>query len=123
LAPGLLLVLVILIAVAGIIWLRLRKRPTPQEIERQRRLAIHQEGKIANGQIIDVVTELEAASIVYSYSIAGVLYTASQDVTDLQDKLPADRMSMIGAVSIKFVPRNPANSIVLCEEWTGLRNR
>jgi hypothetical protein len=132
LAPGL-LVLVILIAVAGIIWLRLRKRPTPQEIERQRRIAIHQEGKIANGQIIDVVsepkatepkaTEPHAASIVYSYSIAGVLYTASQDVTDLQDKLPADRMSMIGAVSIKFVPRNPANSIVLCEEWTGLRNR
>ena len=126
-APGF-LVLVILIAVAAIIWLRLRKRPTPQEIERQRRLAIHQEGKIANGQIIDVVTEPkatepDAASIVYSYSIAGVLYTASQDVTDLQDKLPADRMSMIGAVSIKFVPRNPANSIVLCEEWTGLRNR
>jgi hypothetical protein len=127
LAPGL-LVLVILIAVAGIAWLRLRKRPTPQEIERQRRLAIHREGKIGNGQIIDVVTESEAtepetASIVYSYSVAGVVYTASQDVTDLQDKLPADRMSMVGAVSVKFVPRNPANSIVLCEEWTGLRNR
>jgi hypothetical protein len=123
LAPGLLLVLVILIAVAGIIWLRLRKRPTPQEIERQRRLSIHQDGKIGNGQIIDIVTESEATSIVYSYSIAGVVYTASQDVTDLQDKLPADRMSMVGAVSVKFVPRNPANSIVLCEEWTGLRNR
>jgi hypothetical protein len=122
LAPAL-LVLVILIAVAGIIWLRLRKRPTPQEIERQRRMAIHREGKIGNGQIIDVITEPETASIVYSYSVAGVVYTASQDVTDLQDKLPADRMSMVGAVSVKFVPRNPANSIVLCEEWTGLRNR
>jgi hypothetical protein len=122
LAPEL-LVFVILIAVAGIIWLRLRKRPTPQEIERQRRMAIHQEGKIGNGQIIDVVSESEAISIVYSYSIAGVVYTASQDVTDLHDKLPADRMSMVGAVSVKFVPRNPANSIVLCEEWTGLRNR
>jgi hypothetical protein len=122
LAPGL-LVVVILIAVAAIIWLRLRKRPTAQEIERQRRIAIQREGKIGNGQIIDVVSEPEAASIVYSYSVAGVIYTASQDVTDLQDKLPADRMSMVGAVSVKFVPRNPANSIVLCEEWTGLRNR
>jgi hypothetical protein len=111
------------IAVAAIIWLRLRKRPTPQEIERQRRMAIHREGKIGNGQIIDVVTEPETSSIVYSYSVAGVVYTASQDVTDLQDKLPADRMSMVGAISVKFVPRNPANSIVLCEEWTGLRNR
>jgi len=127
LASGL-LVVVILIAVAAIAWLGLRKRPTPREIERKRRLDIQREGKIANGQIIDVVTkpeatETEAASIVYSYSVAGVVYTASQDVTDLQDKLPADRMSMVGAVSVKFVPRNPANSIVLCEEWTGLRNR
>jgi hypothetical protein len=122
LAPEL-LVFVILISLAGIIWLRLRKRPTPREIERQRRLAIHQEGKIGNGQIVDVVTESDATSIVYSYSVAGVIYTASQDVTDLQDKLPADRMSMVGAVSVKFVPRNPANSMVLCEEWTGLRNR
>jgi hypothetical protein len=123
LAPWFLLVPVILIAVAAIIWLRLRKRPTPREIEHQRRLAIHREGKIGNGQIVDVVTEPETASIVYSYSVAGVIYTASQDVTDLQDKLPADRMSMVGAVSVKFAPRNPANSIVLCEEWSGLRNR
>jgi hypothetical protein len=123
LAPGLFLVLVVLIAVAAIVWLRLRKRPTPQEIERQRRMAIHQEGKLGNGQIIDVVTEPETASVVYSYSVAGVVYTASQDVTDLQNKLPTDRMSMVGAVSVKFVPRNPANSIVLCEEWSGLRNR
>jgi hypothetical protein len=123
LTPGLLLVLVIVVAVAAIIWLRLRNRPTPQEIERQRRMAIHQEGKIGNGQIVDVVTEPAATAIVYSYSVAGVVYTASQDVTDLHDKLPADRMAMVGAVSVKFVPRNPANSIVLCEEWTGLRNR
>ena len=120
--PGL-LVLVILIAVAATAWLVLRKRPTPQEVERRRRLAIHRDGKIGNGQIIDVVTEAEAVSIVYSYSVAGMTYTASQDVSDLQDKLPVDRMSMVGAVSVRFVPRNPANSIVLCEEWTGLRNR
>lgn len=84
-------------------------------------MAIHKDGKIGNGQIIDVVTEPEAASVVYSYRVAGVEYTASQDVTDLQDNLPADRMSLVGAVSVKFAPRNPANSIVLCEEWTGLR--
>jgi hypothetical protein len=70
-------VLIILIAVAAIIWLRLRKRPTPQEIERQRRMAIHREGKMGNGQVIDVVTEPkatepESVSIVYSYSVAGV---------------------------------------------------
>jgi hypothetical protein len=96
----------------------LRRRPTPQELERLRRLAIHREGKLGDGEIVDV----DDASIIYSYSVAGVGYMASQDVTDLRGKLPADPMSMIGPAGIKFNPRNPANSIVLCEEWSGLRN-
>jgi hypothetical protein len=114
-----LLIFVILIAAGGLAWLRFRKRPTPQEIERRRRLAIHHDGKMGDGQIIDV----EGAAIVYSYSVAGVGYTATQDIADLEDRLPRDRMSMVGAISVKFDPRNPANSIVLCEEWSGLRFR
>ncbi len=114
-----LLVALTLLAAGLVAWLRLKPRPTPAELERRRRMTIHRNGKMGDGAIIDV----EGASIVYSYSVAGVVYQASQDVTDLEDKLPADRMSMVGAVSIKFDPRNPANSIVLCEEWTGLRNR
>ena len=115
-----LLVFVIVIAGGAIAWLAFfKRRPTPAEIERQRRTAINSDGKMGDGEIIDV----EEASVVYSYSVAGVVYTASQDITDLQDKLPADRMSMVGAISIKFDPRNPANSIVLCEAWSGLRTR
>jgi hypothetical protein len=114
-----LLVSVILIAAGGIVWLRLRKGPTAQEIERRRRLAIHRNGKMGDGEIIDV----EGWSIVYSYSVAGAGYTATQDITDLEDRLPQYRMSMVGAVSVKFDPHNPANSIVLCEEWSGLRTR
>ena len=89
------------------------------KIERLRRLMINRLGKLGDGQILDVEGDL----IVYSYSVAGVVYTASQDTTNLEQKLPADRMSMVGPVSVKFDPRNPANSIVLCEEWSGLRNR
>jgi len=37
--------------------------------------------------------------------------------------LPADRMSMVGPASVKYDPRNPANSIVLCEQWSGLRGK
>lgn len=84
-----------------------------------RRLAVHREGKLGDGEILDV----EGFSIVYSYSVAGVVYTTSQDATNLEAKLPPDRMSIVGPVSVKFNPRNPANSIVLCEEWSGLRNR
>jgi hypothetical protein len=97
----------------------LRGRPTPEELERRRRATIHRMGKMGDGEIIDV----ETASIVYSYSVAGVVYTASQDLAALQSLLPRDPMTMVGPVSVKFDPRNPANSIVLCEDWTGLRNR
>jgi hypothetical protein len=119
--PGWAAVLVFVILLGGgfVAWHYLRRRPTPEEIERLRRLMINRLGKLGDGQILDVEGDL----IVYSYSVAGVVYTASQDTTNLEQKLPADRMSMVGPVSVKFDPRNPANSIVLCEEWSGLRNR
>jgi hypothetical protein len=53
--------------------------------------------------------------------VGGVGYTAAQDVMSLEALLPSHRMSMIGPALVKFDPRNPANSIVLCEEWSGLR--
>ena len=95
-----------------------RKKPTPDEIERRRRVLVHQTGKLGDGEIVDV----DGPVLVYSYSVAGVTYMVSQDATALESHLPTDRMSLIGPVLIKFVPRNPANSIVLCEEWNGLRN-
>lgn len=99
----------------------LRNRPTPEELERRRRQNLYREGKMGDGEIVDV--ETNAAAIVYSYSVAGVVYTASQDVSSLQSALPTDVMTMVGPVSVKFDPRNPANSIVLCEDWSGLRSR
>lgn len=99
----------------------LKRRPTPEELERRRRAKLHREGKMGDGEIIDV--ETGSASIFYSYSVAGVAYAASQDVSALRPLLPPDPMTMVGPVSIKFDPRNPADSMVLCEEWSGLRKR
>lgn len=98
-----------------------RKRPSPDELERRRRMHINQTGKMGDGEIVDVAKE--SWSIVYSYTVAGVVYTASQDLTALQSALPEDLMTMVGPVSIRFDPRNPANSIVICENWSGLRNK
>jgi hypothetical protein len=95
-----------------------RKKPGPDELERRRRMLIHQTGKLSDGEILDV----DGLLILYSYSVAGVSYTVSQDATAIETLLPADRMSMVGPVLIKFIPRNPANSIVLCEGWNGVRN-
>lgn len=108
-------------AVVYAVWNYLRRRPTPEELERRRRATLHRQGKMGDGEIVDV--EAASASIVYSYSVAGVVYTASQDMVSLQSLLPSDVMTMVGPVSVKFDPRNPANSIVLCEDWSGLRNR
>jgi hypothetical protein len=108
------------IAVGGFAFRRyLRNRPTPDEIERRRREALHGGGKICDGEIIDV----EGPSIIYSYSVAGVGYTAAQDVAPLESLLPEDPISMIGPVTLKYDPRNPANSIVMCERWSGLRRQ
>lgn len=99
----------------------LRGRPSPEELERARRTSLNRDGKMGDGEIVDV--ETDALSIVYTYSVAGVIYTASQDVSTLQSLLPREVMTMVGPVSVKFDPRNPANSIVLCEEWSGLRSK
>lgn len=114
---------VLAVALAALIPLFLllgrRKRATPEEIERRRRLAVQAGGKTGDGEIIDV----NGNSLVYSYSVAGVNYTAAQDATELRAMLPPDPMSLLGPISLKFDPRNPANSIVLCEQWSGLRMR
>jgi len=107
----------IVVAVAVIVLLRFRKRPTPEELERRRRELIHATGKIGDGEVLD----LDGANLFYSYSVAGVGYTVSQDVSAVMAHVPEDRMAILGPVSVKFLRRNPANSIVLCEEWTGFR--
>jgi hypothetical protein len=109
------------VAVAYAIRRHLRGRPSPEALERARRAVLHRDGKMGDGEIVDVDTDV--SSIVFSYSVAGVIYTASQDVSALKTLLPLEMMTMVGPVSVKFDPRNPANSMVLCEEWSGLRTR
>ncbi len=61
------------------------------------------------------------SALYYSYSIGGVQYEASQDVTALRHLLPPEPERLIGLASLKYAPRNPANSILICERWSGLR--
>lgn len=107
----------LILLVAPGIWQYGRTRPTPEEIERRRRLAVSRTGKLGVGEILD----MEGSLILYSYVVAGVHYSNSQDVSSLEALLPAERMQIPGHVGIKFNPRIPANSIVICEEWSGLR--
>ncbi|SRR5579871_622991 len=95
----------------------IKGRPTEAELERRRRNDLHTRGKMGDANLLEYRDHM----VMYSYDIGGVEYMASQDLSGLEPQLPADRWSTIGPVSIKYDPRNPANSIVLSEEWSGLR--
>lgn len=103
-----------LLALAG--WIVYRRRLTPQEKERRRRMALNRWQRTVEGLVLDAAADL----IQYQYELRGVAYSASQDVSTLRHLLPDDPARLAGPVNVKYDPRNPANSIVLCEEWSGL---
>ena len=85
--------------------------------ERRRRLSIHQQGRLGEA----FITGFEEALLFYSYSIGGVQYESSQDISAIRDRLPAEPERLLGVAKMKYMMNNPANSILLCEEWSGLR--
>ena len=97
-------------------WIVHGRRLTPEEKERRRRFALNQHRRTVEG----FLTETGEAALYYHYELAGVEYSASQDVTALAGKMPADLTRLMGPVSVKYDPRNPANSIIICEDWSGL---
>ena len=74
-------------------------------------------GKTGDANLVDIHDHL----LVYSYAVRGVEYTASQDISRLKPFMPDD-VALLGPICVKYDPRNPANSIVLAEEWSGLRS-
>jgi hypothetical protein len=109
---GVLTILVALIAYRA--WKLSRISPAERERRRRARLA-------ANGKTGDATLgELRGEMLFYSYNVRGVEYTACQDISLLKAMLPSE-FSAAGPVSVKYDPRNPANSIVLAEKWSGLR--
>ena len=83
----------------------------------RRRLTVNAQGRLGDATI----TEVQDNIIFYSYSVRGVTYTASQDISQLRAHIASDLEKLIGPVSLKYSPRNPANSIIVCEDWSGLR--
>jgi hypothetical protein len=113
-----------LVAVA--IWLAMRNRPTAEELERARRSFLVQSGRILDGMLLDVC-EVEAEDgrtltmLLYSYRIAGVDYESSQDITEMRGVVDAAQVRAGFPCSIRYQPGSPQNSIVVAEEWSGLR--
>ncbi|MGD0730079.1 MAG: hypothetical protein ABR956_02365 [Terracidiphilus sp.] len=114
------------------LWLVLRKRPTADELERARRQFLVQSGRLVDGMLLDSY-EVEVAAksksepartltmLLYSYHIGGVDYECSQDITAILSILDLAQVRPGFPCTARYQPGNPQNSIVIAEEWTGLR--
>ncbi len=114
------------------LWLLFRKRPTDEELERARRQFLAHSGRLVDGMLLDIC-EVEAPAkskkepartltmLLYSYRIGGVDYQSSQDITSISGVVDAAQVRIGFPCSARYQPGNPHNSIVVAEEWSGLR--
>ena len=130
-------------ALAMVAYAFLRPAVNPEEEERKRRLHLNQIGRIAEGQIVELVEhppESQAARkglfraaarplqdmrprhlVSYSYLISGVTYQTAQDITGLESQIRLERLVAGQPASIKYDASNPSDSILVADDWSGLR--
>ena len=107
-----------------------RRRTSEEELERLRRQDLVRGGRIIDGTVIDTVelSEIESGRaggmqlILYKYEISGVAYECSQDITNLKDLVSFREVRVGFPCSVRYDTRQPENSIVVAEDWTGLRD-
>ena len=111
----------VLVSVAGcviaaclIIYYRVRRRVDPETLRRQR---IDANGRVIEGMVMD----WHSGAVIYRWSWRGVEYEASQDLRSLAHLLPGSEDELIGPVTVKFLAKDPSNSIVMSERWNGFR--
>ena len=108
-------------------WLFFRKQPTAEEIELARRTFLTQSGRIVDGTLLDV-RQMEGETgrtitlLIYDYRIGGVDYECSQDISQMQGTVNAELVRAGYPCSVRYQPGNPQNSIVVAENWSGLRS-
>ena len=130
-------------AIGMIVYAFLRPALDPEKEERKRRLHLNQIGRIAEGQVVDLVehppeskqarkglfgagarplVDMRPRQLVsYSYAISGVTYHTAQDITGLESQVRLERLVPGQPASIKYDPSNPVDSILVADDWSGLR--
>ena len=99
-------VLVVLLSILGYrAWQR--SRISPAERERRRCARLVAIGKMGDAALVEIHENI----VFYSYAVRGVEYTASQDLS-LLGRSPGE-INPVHSLSVKYDPRNPANSIVV----------
>jgi len=136
------LILAVLAGIGILFYAFFRPAPDPEEAERKRRLHLNQIGRIAEGQVVELTEHPVEESqepkggfgskarplgrksrhiVSYSYSISGVTYQTGQDITGLESQVRLERLVAGQPASIKYDPSNPVDSILVADDWSGLR--
>ncbi len=114
-----------------------------ETVERKRRLHLNRIGRITEGQVVELADHppeakverktlfnsgahslLESQSrylVSYSYAISGVTYHTAQDITGLEGQISFQRLAAGQPASVKYDPANPSDSILVADDWSGLR--
>ncbi len=108
------------------VWLLVRRRPTPEEMELARRTFLTQSGRLVDGTLLDVCEVpgedgRTLTMVIYDYLIGGVDIQCSQDITNMHDIVTPEQVNAGLPCSVRYQPGNPQNSIVIAEKWSGLR--
>ncbi|MCW5965695.1 MAG: hypothetical protein KIT83_16780 [Bryobacterales bacterium] len=105
------------VALAGVSAVLLfRKQPDADTRERLRLQALDEQGRLAPGDLDEVRDRL----VFYSYEVAGVYYSAAQDLSIFPELTDEDLRALNGPLDIKFERSNPPNSMVHSTQWSGL---
>jgi len=92
-------------------------RSTPEEKERARLAALLMNSRSTEGML----TDSNQGLLYFTYEVRGVTYHAAQDVKAFEGADP-DRFSLqMGSVTVRYSTKNPANSMVLSQNWSGLQ--
>jgi len=85
-----------------------------QEDEASRITRLSKTGRIAEGTILDVITDDkgQVTQVSYTYTLAGVQYESSQELNREQQQR-ADDYAPDTRIVVRYDPRQPANSIVV----------
>ena len=109
----------------GVVLLLRSRRKSAAEREQERRLAVNATGRITDGVLVEpdpAPSDEQTTSglVFYRYSAKGMEYSAAQDLSTLSHLTPARSYIPGAPVQVKYNPQKPSDSIILCEQWSGL---
>lgn len=109
----------------AVAWWVLSHRKSAEEKERERREKLVQHGRIIDGSVLDWSDQPNSSdlgTLHYRYYIAGVSYECAQDLAFLKGTALIDATCLGRPASVRYDTKNPANSIIVAEGWSGLQH-